>query len=84
MIDVPWMLALSVIFAVVVVRSFWRNWHEYSKSCLTARAFIFFAYPTKMSEDKVWVSSAESIDGITGETALGQRMVDINLQVKTL
>jgi Na+-transporting NADH:ubiquinone oxidoreductase subunit B len=39
---------------------------------LTARAFIFFAYPTKMSGDKVWVHSADKIDGVSGETALGQ------------
>tara|TARA_B100000963_G_scaffold361185_1_gene395340 strand:- start:6665 stop:7900 length:1236 start_codon:yes stop_codon:yes gene_type:complete len=81
-IDVPlWMLALSVIFAVVVGKEvFGGTGMNILNPALTARAFIFFAYPTKMSGDKVWVSSAESIDGITGETALGQlaSMVDIN------
>ena len=81
-IDVPlWMLALSVIFAVIVGKEvFGGTGMNILNPALTARAFIFFAYPTKMSGDKVWVSSAESIDGITGETALGQlaSMVDIN------
>ena len=38
---------------------------------LTARAFAFFAYPTYMSGDKVWVSEASNIDAISGETILG-------------
>jgi len=39
---------------------------------LTARAFAFFAYPTFMSGDKVWVSEATNIDAISGETILGK------------
>jgi Na+-transporting NADH:ubiquinone oxidoreductase subunit B len=42
---------------------------------LTIRAFLFFAYPTWMSGDKVWVTGAvDSIgqaDAISGETILG-------------
>ena len=40
---------------------------------LTARAFLFFAYPTSMSGDKVWMAGTEStsVDGFTGSTALG-------------
>ena len=38
---------------------------------LTARAFAFFAYPTYMSGNKVWVSEASNIDGVSGETILG-------------
>ena len=37
---------------------------------LTARAFLFFAYPSYMSGDKVWVHGA-SVDGYSGETILG-------------
>ena len=37
---------------------------------LTARAFLFFAYPTSMSGDKVWMAGQE-VDGFTGSTALG-------------
>ncbi len=46
---------------------------------LTARAFLFFAYPTSMSGDKVWMSglsekmstNAADLDGFSGATALG-------------
>jgi len=38
---------------------------------LTARAFAFFAYPTYMSGNKVWVSEASNVDSISGETILG-------------
>ena len=42
---------------------------------LTIRAFLFFAYPTWMSGDKVWVTGAVektgAVDAISGETILG-------------
>ena len=42
---------------------------------LTIRAFLFFAYPTWMSGDKVWVHGAVeragTADAISGETILG-------------
>ena len=42
---------------------------------LTIRAFLFFAYPTWMSGDKVWVyegvERAGTPDAISGETVLG-------------
>ncbi len=80
-IDVPlWMLALSVIFAVVIGKEvFGGTGMNIVNPALTARAFIFFAYPTKMSGDKVWVHSADSIDGISGETALGQLASLVNV-----
>jgi len=39
---------------------------------LTARAFLFFAYPTMMSGDKVWVSlgGETAVDGFSGATPL--------------
>ncbi|MDL2262954.1 RnfABCDGE type electron transport complex subunit D, partial [Bacteroidales bacterium OttesenSCG-928-I21] len=49
---------------------------------LITRAFLFFAYPTKMSGDQVWVStgnvlgiggnSPQTIDAFSGATPLGQ------------
>ena len=87
-IDVPlWMLALSVIFAVVIGKEvFGGTGMNILNPALTARAFIFFAYPTKMSGDKVWVHSADKIDGVSGETALGQlaSLVDINPNDETV
>ena len=80
-IDVPlWMLALAVVFAVVIGKEvFGGTGMNILNPALTARAFIFFAYPTKMSGDKVWVHSADKIDGISGETALGQLASLINI-----
>ena len=87
-IDVPlWMLALAVIFAVVIGKEvFGGTGMNILNPALTARAFIFFAYPTKMSGDKVWVHSADQIDGVSGETALGQlaSLVDINPNDETV
>jgi len=80
-IDVPlWMLALAVVFAVVIGKEvFGGTGMNILNPALTARAFIFFAYPTKMSGDKVWVHSADKIDGVSGETALGQLASLINI-----
>ena len=72
-IDMPlWMLAISVIFAVLIGKeAFGGTGMNILNPALTARAFAFFAYPTYMSGDKVWVSEASNIDGISGETILG-------------
>ena len=87
-IDVPlWMLALAVIFAVIIGKEvFGGTGMNILNPALTARAFIFFAYPTKMSGDKVWVHSADKIDGVSGETALGQlaSMVNVNPNDETI
>jgi Na+-transporting NADH:ubiquinone oxidoreductase subunit B len=73
-IDLPlWMLALSVIFAVVIGKeAFGGTGMNILNPALTARAFAFFAYPTYMSGDKVWVSDATTTDAISGETILGK------------
>ena len=71
-VDVPlWMLAVSVVFAVVIGKEvFGGTGMNILNPALTARAFLFFAYPSYMSGDKVWVHGA-SIDGYSGETILG-------------
>lgn len=72
-IDLPlWMLALSVIFAVVIGKEvFGGTGMNIFNPALLARAFAFFAYPTYMSGDKIWVSEASTTDAISGETILG-------------
>lgn len=72
-IDLPlWMLALSVVFAVLVGKeAFGGTGMNILNPALTARAFAFFAYPTYMSGNQVWVSEASKIDGVSGETILG-------------
>jgi len=72
-IDLPlWMLAISVAFSVVIGKeAFGGTGMNIFNPALLARAFAFFAYPTFMSGDKIWVSDATTIDAISGETILG-------------
>ena len=72
-VDLPlWMLAISVAFAVVIGKeAFGGTGMNIFNPALLARAFAFFAYPTFMSGDKIWVSDATTIDGVSGETIFG-------------
>lgn len=82
-VDIPlWMLAVAVIFGVVIGKEvFGGTGMNILNPALTIRAFLFFAYPTWMSGDKVWVHGAverdqliaagQNLDAISGETILG-------------
>lgn len=82
-IDIPlWMLAAAVVFGVVIGKEvFGGTGMNVLNPALTIRAFLFFAYPTWMSGDKVWVHGAvetdkliatgQQLDAISGETVLG-------------
>ena len=72
-VDIPlWMVGLSVAFAVFIGKeAFGGTGMNILNPALTARAFAFFAYPTYMSGNKVWVSEASNVDAISGETILG-------------
>ena len=72
-VDIPlWMVAISVAFAVLIAKeAFGGTGMNILNPALTARAFAFFAYPTYMSGNKVWVSEATNVDAISGETILG-------------
>jgi Na+-transporting NADH:ubiquinone oxidoreductase subunit B len=82
-VDIPlWMLAVAVIFGVVIGKEvFGGTGMNILNPALTIRAFLFFAYPTWMSGDKVWVHGAverdqmiaagQNVDAISGETLLG-------------
>jgi Na+-transporting NADH:ubiquinone oxidoreductase subunit B len=66
-----WMVALATIFAVVIGKEvFGGTGMNILNVALTARAFIFFAYPTKISGE-IWINEAGSVDGYSGATALG-------------
>ena len=68
-----WMVALATIFAVVVGKeAFGGTGMNILNVALTARVFIFFAYPTFISGDKVWVAGDPStfVDGFSGATPL--------------
>lgn len=76
-VDTPlWMLAVAVVFGVVIGKEvFGGTGMNILNPALTIRAFLFFAYPTWMSGDKVWVydavDRAGTADAISGETILG-------------
>jgi len=69
--DIPlWMLAIAVAFAVIFGKEvFGGTGMNIMNPALTARAFLFFAYPQDMSGDKVWI--AEKADAFSGATPLG-------------
>lgn len=72
--DVPlWMVGAATVFAVIIGKEiFGGTGMNILNVALTARAFLFFAYPTSMSGDKVWMAGEEAaVDGFTGSTALG-------------
>ncbi|PID91655.1 MAG: NADH:ubiquinone reductase (Na(+)-transporting) subunit B [Bacteroidetes bacterium] len=77
-VDVPlWMVAVATVFAVVIGKEvFGGTGMNILNPALVARAFLFFAYPSQMSGDLVWISGLSEgtgvIDGFSGATILGQ------------
>lgn len=75
-IDTPlWMLAVAVAFAVIFAKEvFGGTGYNILNVALVTRAFLFFAYPSKMSGDNVFVSLGGDIpvDGFSGATPLGE------------
>ncbi|MDD2563300.1 MAG: NADH:ubiquinone reductase (Na(+)-transporting) subunit B [Salinivirgaceae bacterium] len=68
--DVPlWMVAISTVFAVIFGKEvFGGTGMNILNPALTARAFLFFAYPSHISGDLVWI--AEKADAYSGATPL--------------
>lgn len=57
--DIPlWMLAMAVAFAVIIGKeAFGGTGMNILNVALLARVFVFFAYPTEISGDEVWISN---------------------------
>jgi len=76
--DVPlWMVAVSTAFAVIIGKEvFGGTGMNILNPALTARAFLFFAYPSWMSGDQVWIAGLKAgtgmVDSFSGATILGQ------------
>ena len=68
--DIPyWQVAIGISFGVVIGKEvFGGVGMNILNPALTARAFLFFAYPAQISGDKVWVA----VDGISKATPLAQ------------
>ena len=59
-----WMLALSIAFAVILCKEiFGGTGMNIFNIALSARAFLFFSYPSEMTGDTVWVAN-HSIFGL--------------------
>ena len=75
-----WILAIAVAFAVIIGKEiFGGTGMNIFNPALICRAFLFFAYPTMMSGDKVWVANDSIfglgntlVDGFTQATPLAQ------------
>lgn len=84
-VDTPlWMIAVATAFSVIFAKEvFGGTGYNIFNVALIARAFLFFAYPSKMSGDQVWVRTADTfglgggnvVDGFSGATPLGQLAV---------
>jgi len=79
-INVPlWMVAVATAFAVIIGKEvFGGSGMNIVNPALLARAFLFFAYPLKMSGNEVWIRLGEghqAIDGFSGATPLGEALV---------
>lgn len=77
-VDIPlWMVAVASIFAVIIGKEvFGGTGMNVLNPALTARAFLFFAYPSKMSGNEVWINTdaakgQQVVDGFSGATPLG-------------
>ncbi len=67
-----WQVALATIFAVIIAKEvFGGTGMNVLNVALTARAFLYFAYPTDISGE-VWtyLGDATALDGYSGATAL--------------
>lgn len=96
-VDTPlWMLAVATAFAVVFAKEvFGGTGYNIFNVALIARAFLFFAYPSKMTGDQVFIRTENSfgfgestlvdgvvktIDGYSGATPLTQvEVADFNV-----
>ena len=73
-----WQLVLAVIFGTLIGKEvFGGTGMNFMNPALVARAFLFFAYPSQMSGDMVWI--CDMPDGVTGATPLGEMLAGATL-----
>ena len=71
-VDTPlWMIAVATAFAVIFAKEvFGGTGYNVFNVALVTRAFLFFAYPSSMSGDQIWVRTADTFgslcDMVTG------------------
>ena len=85
-----WMIAVSVIFAVIIGKEvFGGTGMNILNPALTARAFLFFAYPSSMSGDSVWINvisekGQKLVDGFSGATPLADLAAGVEYNASLL
>ena len=68
-----WQVAMGIVFGVVIGKEiFGGTGMNILNPALTARAFLFFAYPGQISGDSVWIAAQTSADGYSGATWLAR------------
>ena len=68
-----WQVALGISFGVVIGKEiFGGTGMNILNPALTARAFVFFAYPAEMSGNSVWIAASTGSDGVSGATWLAE------------
>lgn len=70
-----WQVAVGISFGVVIGKEiFGGTGRNILNPALTARAFLFFAYPANMSGDRVWTlvekTGQQAVDAVTAATPL--------------
>jgi Na+-transporting NADH:ubiquinone oxidoreductase subunit B len=90
-VDTPlWMIAVATAFAVIFAKEvFGGTGYNVFNVALVTRAFLFFAYPSAMSGDQVFVrtgatfglGAGTAVDGFSGATPLGQINIAASEQI---
>jgi Na+-transporting NADH:ubiquinone oxidoreductase subunit B len=73
-----WQVASGVVFGVLIGKEiFGGTGMNVLNPALTARAFLFFAYPAEISGDKPWIAANfAGVDGFSGATLLSRAATD--------
>ncbi|MBR4739249.1 MAG: RnfABCDGE type electron transport complex subunit D, partial [Bacteroidales bacterium] len=81
-----WQLALAVAFAVIIGKEvFGGSGMNFLNPALVARASLFFAYPTHMSGDSVWIANdLWGSDAIAGATPMGELATGVHPSASAL
>lgn len=69
-----WQVGLATVFGVIIAKeAFGGTGMNILNVALTARAFLYFAYPSQISGDKVWTYLGDKtpVDSFSGATILG-------------
>lgn len=73
-----WQVALATAFGLIFAKEvFGGTGMNFLNPALTARAFLFFAYPAQISGDAVWIAAdMKGVDGFSGATWLARAAVE--------